>query len=149
MRYAGQAGAIGAVVLAVACRAREPETRIVLVTPTPAPTAVRVAVAAVPTSPLENSAEFDFPVPPSPPTEQEKSVLREIERLEIEMALLRAKILIQQVEAESSGGLVGALSSATLATMRQTLAMMEQRRFLLESQLPTRLVPTSGAPRRE
>jgi hypothetical protein len=63
-----------------------------------------------------------------------KALLPDIER---EIAENKAKITSQQAVADQySGGLVQALSVSTLETMRQTQAMLEQRRLAIKYELP-------------
>lgn len=69
-------------------------------------------------------------VPPADAGAQRASV-------EEEIRALKAKILLEQAEADRySGGLVQAMSLATVATSRQTLAMLEQKRLALAFGLP-------------
>lgn len=57
--------------------------------------------------------------------------------VEQELASLETKIKSQEAEAARySGGLVYAMALSTLATMRQTQAMLEQRRLALKYELP-------------
>ena len=63
-----------------------------------------------------------------------KALLPDIER---EIAENKEKITSQQAVADQySGGLVQALSISTLETMRQTQAMLEQRRLAIKYELP-------------
>jgi hypothetical protein len=70
---------------------------------------------------------------PDPDAQQKLAgVARELEDL-------RSRITAQRAEAAESGGLVGALNHVTLATMRQTEAMLDQKRVALEFGLPNYL----------
>jgi hypothetical protein len=61
----------------------------------------------------------------------------ELASVERELQEIDARILTQQAEAERySGGLVQALAYSTLATSRQTRAMLEQRQLALKHGLP-------------
>src|SRR5262249_44826154 len=69
-------------------------------------------------------------VPPASASEIQRSVEQEIADNE-------AKIERQEAEtARYSGGLVHSMSLATLATMRQTQAMLDQKRMALKYNLP-------------
>jgi hypothetical protein len=60
-----------------------------------------------------------------------------IQALDSEIAAANAKIAEQQAEADRySGGLVQAMALATVATSRQSLAMLEQKRLALKYGLP-------------
>jgi hypothetical protein len=68
----------------------------------------------------------------------------EIER---ELAGLRARMEVQELEASRySGGLIHAMTLASVATMRQTEALLDQRRLLLKYNLPVYGPPPSGSP---
>jgi len=63
-----------------------------------------------------------------------KQLLPDVER---ELSELKSKIDKQElIVAQYSGGLVQALSIATLETMRQTYAMLDQRRLAIKYELP-------------
>ena len=56
----------------------------------------------------------------------------QVNALDQELAALRARMVAQEVETSRySGGLVHAMALASLATMRQTEALLDQRRLLL------------------
>jgi hypothetical protein len=62
---------------------------------------------------------------------------KELERIRGELSTLQDKIASQEAEVQRySGGLVQAMAHSTLATMRQTRAMLDQRRLALEYELP-------------
>jgi hypothetical protein len=139
----------GTLLLAAACSREQPtRTVVVAVTATPASVATATSAREPALVPME-SANFDFPLA-ARPTDEQRIIQAEISRIDAEIEIQKAKIVAQEVDAASSGGLVGALSAATLATMKQTLAMLEQRRVRLEEQLPPGMAPTrAAAPRRE
>jgi hypothetical protein len=57
--------------------------------------------------------------------------------MERELAGLRARMAVQELEASRySGGLIHAMTLASVATMRQTEALLDQRRLLLKYDLP-------------
>lgn len=56
--------------------------------------------------------------------------------IEAEISLNASKIQSQSIEAERSGGLVGALATATLETTKSTQAMLEQRRVAIKYEMP-------------
>jgi hypothetical protein len=71
-----------------------------------------------------------------------KQMLADVEH---EIGLNEAKIKAQEAEvARYSGGLVQAMALSTLATMRQTQAMLEQKRVALKYELPQYLGFTSA-----
>jgi hypothetical protein len=69
--------------------------------------------------------------------------------LERELAELRARMAAQELEASRyAGGLIQAMTLASVATMRQTEALLDQRRLLLKYDLPAYVVaipPTAAA----
>jgi hypothetical protein len=57
--------------------------------------------------------------------------------IERELATLRSRIATQEMEASRySGGLIHAMALASVATMRQTEALLDQRRLLLKYDIP-------------
>jgi hypothetical protein len=68
--------------------------------------------------------------------------------LEQELATLRARMVNEELEASRyAGGLIQAMTLASVATMRQTEALLDQRRLLLKYEMPTYVVapPPTGA----
>jgi hypothetical protein len=64
----------------------------------------------------------------------------ELASVEAEIASTKANIEKQQAEADKySGGLVQAMALSTVATSRQTLAMLEQKRLAIKHGLPNSL----------
>jgi hypothetical protein len=60
-----------------------------------------------------------------------------VKGIEQEMGALRARMTAQDVEANRySGGLIHAMTLASVATMRQTEALLDQRRLLLVYEIP-------------
>jgi hypothetical protein len=72
-----------------------------------------------------------------PPTDVE----HQIKNVEEELKALEGKISKQQAEALYSGGLIQAMSLATLATMRFSYAMLDHRRLALRYGLPQYVPP--------
>ena len=72
---------------------------------------------------------------------------QELEQVRQELASLEADITAQQQEAARySGGLVQALALSTLATLRQTHAMLDQKRLALQYGLPQYVTLASEEP---
>lgn len=66
------------------------------------------------------------------PTNKQQAVA-----MEQELAALRARMVTQEAEASRySGGLIHAMTLASVATMRQTEALLDQRRLLAKYDLP-------------
>jgi len=72
-----------------------------------------------------------------PPTDTDQ----QIKAIEEELKALDGKILKQQAEALYSGGLIQAMSLATLSTMRFSYAMLDHRRLALKYRVPQYILP--------
>ena len=79
------------------------------------------------------------------------TALQELTAIDGEIATLEKQVAVQQAEADRySGGLVQAMSLATVATSRQSLAMLQQKRLAIRYSLPqyigfANLASASGA----
>jgi hypothetical protein len=66
--------------------------------------------------------------------------------IERELADLRARITTQELEASRySGGLIQAMTLTSVATMRQTEALLDQRRLLLKYDLPAYVAASASS----